>query len=55
MYIYVYIFISIYVYIYMYIIYILYIYIMYTNLVAIMCEVDLNLSDSVFKLQSSRR
>ena len=41
----------------MYILYIyyIYIYIMYTNLVAIMCEVDLNLSDSVFKLQSSRR
>ena len=42
------------IYIYKYI-YILYVYIMYINLVAIMCEVDLNLSDSVFKLQSSRR
>ena len=45
----------IYIYVYKLYIYIIYIYIMYTNLVAIMCEVDLNLSDSVFKLQSSRR
>ena len=44
-----------YIYICILYIYIYIIYIMYTNLVAIMCEVDLNLSDSVFKLQSSRR
>ena len=50
----IYIYVNIYVYIIC--IYYKYIYIyIYKNLVAIMCEVDLNLSDSVFKLQSSRR